>query len=213
MTRLPVSLIHHFLHTQVPSESNERLDSSCVSLPNFQGGKWKRWSPATPPKTHSGGFLLLRKGLQVLQTVNKWPAFTPFVSRNARVFITRDWLRCPTLRNVSSLVFCLQFRQVNPPWGGKASYSPAWCVKELLSILRASREIGPLLPLVILPEKVETTVFYCYIGWSPGGGNGTSLQYSCLENSMGRGAWRATVHGVAKSWTWLSDWTHTSYII
>ena len=35
-----------------------------------------------------------------------------------------------------------------------------WCVKELLSILRASREIGPLLPLVTLPEKVEATVFY-----------------------------------------------------
>lgn len=156
----PRACIHHFLHIQVPSESNERLDSSCVSLPNFQGGKWKRWSPATPPKTRSGGFLLLRKGLQVLQTVNKWPALTPFVSRNARVFITRDWLRCPTLRNVSSLVFCLQFRQVNSPWGGKASYSPAWCVKELLSILRASREIGPLLPLVTLPEKVEATVFY-----------------------------------------------------
>ena len=36
---------------------------------------------------------------------------------------------------------------------------------------------------------------------SPGEGNGTPLQYSCLENSMGRGAWRATVHGAAKSWT------------
>ena len=36
-------------------------------------------------------------------------------------------------------------------------------------------------------------------------GNGNPLQYSCLENSMGRGAWRATAHGVAKSWTWLSD--------
>ena len=32
---------------------------------------------------------------------------------------------------------------------------------------------------------------------------------SCLENSMDRGAWQATVHdGVTKSWTWLSDWTH-----
>ena len=37
-----------------------------------------------------------------------------------------------------------------------------------------------------------------------GGGNGPPLQYSCLGNSMGRGAWRATVHGVAKSPTWLS---------
>ena len=36
---------------------------------------------------------------------------------------------------------------------------------------------------------------------SPGEGNGNPLEYSCLENPMDRGAWRATVHGVAKSWT------------
>ena len=35
------------------------------------------------------------------------------------------------------------------------------------------------------------------LGRSPGGGNGNPLQYSCLENSMDRGAWRAIVHGVA----------------
>ena len=38
-------------------------------------------------------------------------------------------------------------------------------------------------------------------GRSPGEGNGNSLQYSCLENSMDRGAWWAAVHGVAKSQT------------
>ena len=38
---------------------------------------------------------------------------------------------------------------------------------------------------------------------SPGEGNGNPLQDSCLENPMDRGAWKATVHGVAKSWTWL----------
>ena len=38
-------------------------------------------------------------------------------------------------------------------------------------------------------------------GRSPGGGNGNSLQYSCQENSMDRGAWWATVHGVSKSLT------------
>ena len=38
-------------------------------------------------------------------------------------------------------------------------------------------------------------------GRSPGVGNGNPLQYSCLENSMDRGAWWATVHGAAKSWT------------
>ena len=42
-------------------------------------------------------------------------------------------------------------------------------------------------------------------GRSPGGGHGYPLQYSCLENPMDRGAWRATVHGVEKSWTWLTE--------
>ena len=49
------------------------------------------------------------------------------------------------------------------------------------------------------------------VGWVPGlgrslgGGNGTLLQYSCLGNPKDRGAWRATVHGVAKNWTQLRD--------
>ena len=43
------------------------------------------------------------------------------------------------------------------------------------------------------------------LGRSPRGGNDNPLQYSCLENPMDRGAWWAPVHGVAKSWTQLSD--------
>ena len=46
------------------------------------------------------------------------------------------------------------------------------------------------------------------LGRSPGEGNGNPLQYSCLENSMDRGAWRATVHGVAGSET-TEQLTHT----
>ena len=42
------------------------------------------------------------------------------------------------------------------------------------------------------------------LGRSPGGGHGNPLQYSCLENPIDRGAWQATVHGLAKSWTRLS---------
>ena len=42
-------------------------------------------------------------------------------------------------------------------------------------------------------------------GRSPGEGNGNPLLYSCLENPMDGGTWWATVHGVAKSWTQLSD--------
>ena len=37
------------------------------------------------------------------------------------------------------------------------------------------------------------------LGRSPGGGNGNPIQYSCLENPMGRGTWSITIHGVTKS--------------
>ena len=45
------------------------------------------------------------------------------------------------------------------------------------------------------------------LGWggSPGGGHDNPLQYSCLEYPVDRGVWQATVHGIAKSWAWLSD--------
>ena len=48
-----------------------------------------------------------------------------------------------------------------------------------------------------LPTMQETQVLS--LGWEdpPGGGHGNPLQYSCLENPMDRGAWQATVHGVA----------------
>ena len=49
-------------------------------------------------------------------------------------------------------------------------------------------------------------------GRSPGEGNGNSLQYTCLENPMDRGAWQDIVHGVAKSWTRLRTNTFTFHI-
>ena len=54
-----------------------------------------------------------------------------------------------------------------------------------------------------LPVMQETQVS------SPGEGNGYPLQYSCLENSTDRGGWQATVHGVTKSRTQLSDFHFT----
>ena len=50
------------------------------------------------------------------------------------------------------------------------------------------------------------------LGTSPGEGKNNPLQYSHLENSMDRGAWRSTAHVVTKSWTQLSDYTHTPII-
>ena len=46
------------------------------------------------------------------------------------------------------------------------------------------------------------------VGRSPGEGNGNPLQYSYLENSMDRGAWWLTVHGVTKSWPRLSTFSY-----
>ena len=50
-------------------------------------------------------------------------------------------------------------------------------------------------------------------GRSPGEGNGNPIQYSCLENPMDGGAWWATVRGVAKSRTRLSDFTSLHFIV
>ena len=47
------------------------------------------------------------------------------------------------------------------------------------------------------------------LGRSPGGGHGNSLQYSCVENPMDRGAWRATVHRIAESQTQLKHQLNT----
>ena len=50
-------------------------------------------------------------------------------------------------------------------------------------------------------DNVEDCGLIPKLGRSPGEGQGNPLQYSCLENSMDRGAWWAPVHGVAKSQT------------
>ena len=72
----------------------------------------------------------------------------------------------------------------------------------------------------VLPGGSDTKESVCSVGdpslipglgRSPGEGNGNPLQYSCLENSMNGEAWRATVHGVAKSWTQLSDFPFFSF--
>ena len=80
-------------------------------------------------------------------------------------------------------------------------------------------------PLLLLPSiflsirvfsyELEHYIYYtnCFDLWSNiipcGEGNGTPLQYSCLENPMDRGAWKAAVHGVAEGGTRLSDFTFT----
>ena len=85
--------------------------------------------------------------------------------------------------------------------------------------------ICPFQPSLILPHSILSTAFFqvclywidvqtssqSFITTSKriGEGNGTPLQYSCLENPMDGGAWQAAVHVVAKSQTQLSDFTFT----
>ena len=57
------------------------------------------------------------------------------------------------------------------------------------------------------PETITTLLISYTLSSTFGEGNGTPLQYSCLENPMDAGAWSAAVYGVAKSQTQLSDFT------
>ena len=70
-----------------------------------------------------------------------------------------------------------------PPWGD----------------LRANLAILVAWMVENLPAVLEMGVRSLGLEDSPGGGNGNQLQHSCLENSMDRGAWWATVHGVTES--------------
>ena len=61
----------------------------------------------------------------------------------------------------------------------------------------------------VMPKNAQTTAQLHSSHMLVGEGNGTPLQYSCLENPIDRGAWWAAVHGVMKSWTRLSDFPFT----
>ena len=86
-----------------------------------------------------------------------------------------------------SLVGChLWGRRVGHDWSDLAAAAGAWEVKNL-------------------PANAGDLGWIPGLGRHPGEGNGNPLQYSCLGNAMDRGAWRVTIHGVAKSWTQLRD--------
>ena len=76
-------------------------------------------------------------------------------------------------------------------------------------------------PFSVFPGGSEDKASSCHVGdlgsipglgRSPGEGNGNPLQYSCRENPMDGGAWWATVHGVAKSRTRLSEFTSPYFL-
>ena len=71
-------------------------------------------------------------------------------------------------------------------------------------------DLGIHLPIHPFSKGIECLLgIRRYVFWTFREGNGTPLQYSCLENPMDRGAWKAAVHGVAEGQTRLSDFTFT----
>ena len=107
-----------------------------------------------------------------------------------------------------------QIRRNRPPaWELAQGHTWCWAQERpnpgLLSCWSLETETS-LVALVVknLPANagaVRDTGSISGSGRPPGGGHGSPLQYSCLENPMDRGAWRATVHRVAKSQTWLKQ--------
>ena len=89
----------------------------------------------------------------------------------------------------------LEFHGLYGPWGRKESYMIEWLTLGFPGGLAGKESACNVGDLGSIPG----------LGRSSGEGNSYALKYSCLENPMDKGAWWATVHGVAKSWTRLSD--------
>ena len=95
------------------------------------------------------------------------------------------------------------------------NWQPSWCI-HLFGVgwgesVSSSARPAPVAQMVKnLPASAGDPGSIPGSGRSPGEGNGSPLQYSCLENSTDRGTWQTTVHGVTtKSQTQLSNKTHT----
>ena len=86
----------------------------------------------------------------------------------------------------------------------------SFSVQKLLSLIRSHLFTFVFISIALGGGSYRILFWFMSLSVLPiGEGNGTPLQYSCLENPMDRGAWWAAVHGVAKSQTRLSDFTFT----
>ena len=95
-------------------------------------------------------------------------------------------------------------------WNYCSIYETCFTLKSIYFISVKRSLLGFFLICITNFTFILVSLIKYFIGREANGeGNGTPLQYSCLENPMDVGAWWATVHGVAKSRTRLSDFTFT----
>ena len=143
---------------------------------------------------------------------------------SARLFLTVFWflrMQCPypyfvlgkLLQTFSKFTFSVKSFLTHP---GRVRVSSLATWSPLSQTLLCCPVLSPALWLMCVPinhrdRAVLMMALHVCSGSrrSPGEGNGNTFQYSCLENPMDRGAWWVAVHGVAKSWTRLSDFTFT----
>ena len=190
---------------KAPSRSMSQL---CIK------GHWKVDCPNPPP------------GIWTFPPGSEQESSNPALP-NLLTLTAEDW-RCPgphaptlitskeprVTLTVASMISFLIDTEVTyssmPAYSGKTKVSQVSVigVDGLISIPRITKP----LPCTEFPSGSEDKVSACSVEGlgsipglerSPGEGNGNPLQYSCLENPMDGGAWQATVHGVAKSLTWL----------
>ena len=122
----------------------------------------------------------------------------------------KGWELWPWLSHLFSL-------SLNTPFVKNRNWDPSWgCLKDWME--KKAKMKKALVQCLVsgsrvknLPAMQETQEIrvQSWVGKTPGEGNGSPLQDSCLGNPMDRGPWRATVHGVTRSWIWLS----TSYLM
>ena len=121
-------------------------------------------------------------------------------------FIGISYITRPELDSKLLLLHSFQFSKLNISIdmaerpSTQVTHRPSWVSQVALVVKNLPGNAGDTRDMSSIPG----------LGRSPGGGNGALFQYCCLENATDRGAWWATVHGVAKSWTRLSNWLSCS---
>ena len=126
--------------------------------------------------------------------------FTDYLFRDQGTETNRGKQNYPISHSFGKGVRIIIIKQVN--------YNRLICEKgrleEWANKIRRNREVGEKIESYDFME-VKFSMWLCWILPRGGGGNDNPLQYSCLENPVDRKAWLTTVHGVAKSQTWLSS--------
>ena len=143
----------------------------------------------------------IKKSFIIQRAFLNWEAFWEAVSTSTPLFLTMylSWLCLQKLTQIKALHLSFISHKIK----SNLLYSEINLICNIQLLDNALGLPGDSDGIKNPPVMEKTWVWFPVR--SPGRGQGNPLQYSCLENPMDRGAWQATVHGVAKGQTWLSN--------